>query len=226
MFFRFAKALLYIAGKLVFRISFKGVENIPRDGPLLIASNHASHLDPPLVGIGVPRHVTFVAKQELAGSRFLRWFLRNVDAILIDRSRGRGALEQSLERLEGGAAIIMFPEGTRTHTGRLNRGRRGAAVLALRSGVPVVPACIIGTHECFPPGAKVPKPGKVVVKYGQALRFDRISGTDIPADLLDSALREIMEAIEHLLPERMRPQPEEKARWHSPEANANGANNG
>ena len=225
-FFRFAKALLFAGSKLFFRITYKGVEHIPREGAPLIASNHASHLDPPLVGVGVPRHVTYVAKQELAGSRFLRWFLRNVDVILIDRSRGRGALEQTLERLAKGQAVVLFPEGTRSHTGRLNRGRRGAAVLALKSGATVVPTCIIGSYECLPPGAKLPRPRKVEVRYGKALHFSRVEGSEIPAGLLDSTLREILDAIEDLLPERMRPQPEEKARWYSPEANANGANNG
>lgn len=225
-FFRFAKALLFAGSKLFFRITYKGVEHIPREGALLIASNHASHLDPPLVGVGVPRHVTYVAKQELAGSRFLRWFLRNVDAILIDRSRGRGALEQTLERLARGQAVVLFPEGTRSHNGRLNRGRRGAAVLALKSGAAVVPAGIVGSYECLPPGAISPRPRKVEVRYGKALHFSKFDGSDIPAGLLDSTLREIMDAIEDLLPERMRPTAVEKAKWYTTEANSHGAENG
>jgi len=221
LFYRCAKALLYVGSKLVFRITHEGVENIPREGGLFIASNHASHLDPPLVGIGVPRQVTYVAKQELAGSRFLKWFMRKVDTILIDRSRGRGALDQTIERLEKGQAVIFFPEGTRTRTGRLNRGRRGAAVIVLKSGATVVPTCIVGSHECFPPGAKLPRPGKVTVRFGPPLTFKKVDREEIPPELLDSTLRQIMDAIEDLLPERMRPKAEEKRDWYTREDAAN-----
>ncbi len=209
-----SKALLLSAGRLMFRLRYEGTENIPRQGPLLITSNHQSHLDPPMVGMGVPRYIHFLAKRELAKSRFLAWFMQQAGVILVDRSQGREALESALAYLHAGDAVAIFPEGTRTRTGRLIRGRKGAALLAHRSGAQVLPACIIGANQCFPVNTRKIRTGRIRVRYGKPLDVEHLPEGAIPEEVLAQTTRRIMDAIEELVLPEMRPLPEEKATWY------------
>lgn len=202
------KWLLFAWAKLMFRLSFEGQENIPRTGALLIACNHVSHLDPPLVGLGVPRHIFHIAKKELTRVPLVGWTMRALHTILIDRSRGQDALRETVEYLEKEAVVIIFPEGTRSPTGRLQRGHSGAAVLALKSGTPVLPAAIIGSHRCFPKHSRWIRPGKVKVRFGEPMQFERHPEARIPRELLERTTRQIMQAIAALLPPEMQPLPE------------------
>jgi len=205
-----SKTALLTWAKLMFRITFEGQEHIPRTGAVLIACNHISHLDPPLVGIGVPRYIFHVAKKELARVPVVGQTMKLFRTILIDRSRGRTALEETVKYLEQGAAVIIFPEGTRSLTGRLQRGRAGASVLALKTGAPVVPTAIIGSQKCFPKHSRWIRPGKITVRFGPPLRFQRVTESEIPRDLVDQTTSTIMEAIASLLPPEMLPPPEEQ----------------
>jgi len=209
-----SKAILQVLSKLLFRLQHEGVENIPREGPLLIASNHQSHLDPPMIGLGIPRYVYFIAKRELARSRLLGWYMRNLGTILVDRGQGREALEAALEYLNAGRAVVIFPEGTRTRTGRLNPGRKGVGVLAHRSGAVVLPTCITGANRCFPVGSKIIRPGRIKVRFGKPLRFTHLPSGPIAEELVEQTTAKIMQAIEELVPPELRPLPEERARWH------------
>jgi len=215
-----AKALLLAGGKLMFRLRHEGVEHVPREGGLIIASNHQSHLDPPMIGVGVPRFIHFMAKRELFKNRLLGWFMRNVGVILVDRSQGRGALESALACLKEGGTVMIFPEGTRSLTGRINRGRKGVAVIAHRSGAAVLPGCIEGSKKCFPVGSKTIKPGRIKVRFAKPLRFEHIPEGTIPESVLAETTKKIMDAIEELAPPEMRPLPEEKAKWYREEGAA------
>ena len=194
---------------LFWRIKYTGIANIPLEGPVIIASNHISHLDPPLIGVGVKRPVTFIAKMELFKVPFIGWWLRQLGQISVTRGGGgKAALETAIEALKDGRVIIIFPEGTRSPTGRMQRGRSGVAVLALKTGAPVVPASIEGSFEAFGKGKFVPRPGRVKVVYGKPLTFkDKFTDGDvISRKALDDITTVIMEEIIKLLPEKQRPE--------------------
>ena len=206
--YAFAKNSVIVLAKVLFFIRYKGAGNIPRTGGVILASNHASHLDPPLVGVGVPRKVTFIAKQELFRVPLLGWWLRQIGQISVERGGGgRAALNAAEKVLRDGGVIIIFPEGTRTQTGRMGRGHTGVAVLALKTGVPVVPVAIEGTFEAFGKGKRIIKPNRVSVVYGEPIHFDQLKSQsgEIQKQELETATAKVMLAIQEQLPEKRRP---------------------
>ncbi|PJA27862.1 MAG: 1-acyl-sn-glycerol-3-phosphate acyltransferase [candidate division Zixibacteria bacterium CG_4_9_14_3_um_filter_46_8] len=143
--------LLYFVGKFsifIFAKLFLGLKvvnkhNIPSKGPFIIASNHISGFDPPLIGTASPRVCHFMAKRELFKNRFFGSILRRVKAIPVNRSGfDKTVIEDALNILKAGEGLVLFPEGTRSRDGRLGRMKSGAGMLALRSGATVVPAHI------------------------------------------------------------------------------------
>lgn len=165
-FLRFAKRVVRpVANHVVMRIKVVGRANVPASGPLIFAGNHASWLDGPLVVTECPRIVRCLTKVELFGGK-LGWFLSLIGQIPIDRGRpDRTALHASLEELQNGGAIGMFPEGTRG-TGELDAVHDGVAWLAVRSGAKVLPVACLGTAAALPKGAKFPKRTPITVVFG------------------------------------------------------------
>lgn len=170
----------YRLGWYAFRAVFAGyfrwrvfhAERVPVDGPVILAPNHQSFLDPPLVGAGLGRPVGFLARRSLFEVPVLGRVLRLWEVIPVDRDGGSGAgLKSVLERLEAGGAVLVFPEGTRSADGRLQPARSGIGLIAIKSGAPVVPVRVFGTFEALGRGARWPKPRSVTVKYGWPLRF-------------------------------------------------------
>ncbi len=208
------KLFLLMLAKVFFRLEAYGTENIPKDGGIIIASNHLSHLDPPVLGVCVPRHIFHVAKQELAQVKPLALVFRIFGTILIDRSRGKKALQIAEEYVSKGLAVIIFPEGTRSVTGRLQRGRTGVAVVAMRCGAPIVPAVVIGTDKAMRKHSKFIRPAKVIVKFGKPIHVEKVESAVIPRDRLLATTKKVMDAIEELLPEGMRPLPDEKQSYY------------
>jgi 1-acyl-sn-glycerol-3-phosphate acyltransferase len=175
---------------------------------VILASNHASHLDPPIVGTGVPRPVVFIAKKELFETPFVGWWMAQLGQIGVERGGGgRQALKVAQKALEDGEAIIIFPEGTRTPSGRMQAGKNGVAVLAVKARVPVVPVGIEGTFEVFRKGRKIPHLGRIIVRYGKPLYFDDAEANEetVNRAKLDEVTARIMLEIQRLLPEKMRP---------------------
>jgi 1-acyl-sn-glycerol-3-phosphate acyltransferase len=128
-----------------------GEENIPRQGGFIVAANHASVLDPPLIGCHVPRQLSFFARKTLWKGGIVNWWLDTVGVIPVDRDSGSdvAAIKRVLHVLKDNKALILFPEGTRTRTGELQRPKAGLGLLACRTGVPVVPARIFGSFKAF-----------------------------------------------------------------------------
>jgi 1-acyl-sn-glycerol-3-phosphate acyltransferase len=185
--------------RLLYRPRVIGLENIPTDGPALLAANHQSFLDDLLLPLVVPRRkVVFLAKAEYFDKWYLRWFFKGANVIPVRRqssSAAEAALQAGVQALREGKIVGIFPEGTRSPDGRLYRGKTGVARMALEARAPVIPVSISGTFEAMPYDRKLPKPGRVEVRFGRPLIFDR--HYDTPADrfVLRSATDEIMYEI-------------------------------
>lgn len=159
------------------RLRWLGRENLPRQGPFVVAANHLTYLDPVGVSMGVPHRVVYVAKQKyFSGKGFaagaLSWFLRAIGQVPIDTSSkdtADPALDTARRILAAGGVVAIFPEGTRSPDGRLYRGRTGAARLTLPAQVPLIPVGVIGTREVRLPGQRRPRRGRVTIAYGRPL---------------------------------------------------------
>lgn len=153
------------------RLGIRGVENVPATGGVLIASNHASFLDPPVVGVGYRvRPIHFMARDTLWNSKFGKWWMDRVGCIPVSRGTGDvRALKLTIKALKEGKAVSMFPEGTRTEDGELQEAKGGIGFIIEKSGCVVVPAYINGTYKAHPKGAKLIKPCKVTIVYGEPI---------------------------------------------------------
>ena len=150
-------------------------ERVPVTGPVILAANHASYIDPPLVGCGLPRDINYLARQDLFKYPGLGAYLRALNSVPVDRDGGGAAgLKAILDRLLAGGAIILFPEGTRTSDGQLQPARSGIGLTVIKSDAPVVPVRVFGTFEAFGRHRKFPKPHPIAVKYGHPLRFPEL----------------------------------------------------
>lgn len=177
-----------------------GRSHVPRSGPFVLATNHASYLDPMVAGCPLYfRHIRFMARDTLAASRLLGWWMRKVGVVLIDRSRGDVAgLKESLRVLREGGVICVFPEGTRTLTGKLRRPKGGVGFLISKAGVPVVPAYISGTFKAMPKGARWIKPARITVRYGEPILPERWAALGSGREIFEQIGMMVMEEIAKL----------------------------
>ncbi|RXK56986.1 1-acyl-sn-glycerol-3-phosphate acyltransferase [Oleiharenicola lentus] len=159
-FFHYLAATIH---SMCFRGEVAGTENFPTDGPFLIASNHASHLDPPFVGSHVPRQMRFFARKSLWNNRMLGWWMNQVETIPVERDSGDiGAIKRVLQALAENRAVVLFPEGTRSQDGQLQKPKPGVGLMACKTGVPVVPCRLFGSFEAFGKGTSIPRFGTPV----------------------------------------------------------------
>jgi glycerol-3-phosphate dehydrogenase (NAD(P)+) len=164
------RAILFPAFSVYFRMQRIGREHLPRSGPLLLASNHRSFLDPFVIGMMVRRPVYYMAKRELFEKRWQGWVLNALGAFPVDRGAGDGeAIATARAILQRGDCVVVFPEGTRVRPGPLGSPRRGVGRLALETGAPVAPVAVIGTEDVRR-GWRI-RPRKVRVRAGRPLRF-------------------------------------------------------
>jgi 1-acyl-sn-glycerol-3-phosphate acyltransferase len=171
---------LYFLGWSFFRFYFRvyhrsevyGAENVPAAGPVILASNHASFLDPPLVGAATTREINYMARETLFRFPVLGSILRGVNAVPVDREGGGAAgLRAILDRLLGGGGIILFPEGTRSSDGELQKAKSGIGLTVMKSQAPVVPVRVFGTFQALNRQQRIPRPHKVVVRFGKSIDF-------------------------------------------------------
>ncbi|MCX7568957.1 lysophospholipid acyltransferase family protein [Tumebacillus sp. DT12] len=193
MLYGFFRALFRGYFQVFHRWQVSGAENVPQNGAVIIAANHISNLDPPLVGSGCRRKVNFMAKAELFKIPVLGWLIRDFGAFPVRRGAGdRAALRTVFKLLDEGQVLGLFPEGTRSKSGEVEEGQSGAATFALRSGATVVPAAIIGPVKLF-------KPLRLV--YGKPVDLSRFQGVKANKEIIAEATEEIMNAIETLIEE-------------------------
>jgi 1-acyl-sn-glycerol-3-phosphate acyltransferase len=149
--YRFCRSICAIAAKAAFGLKVYGRENLIQDGPAILASNHASYFDPPLVGVACPNDIYFLARKSLMNLPVLGPLIRKLNTIPIDRERGDlGAVKAVLRVLKSGKQVIVFPEGTRTEDGHLQPARAGIGLIIAKSLVPVVPIRIFGSYDALP----------------------------------------------------------------------------
>jgi 1-acyl-sn-glycerol-3-phosphate acyltransferase len=158
--------------KTYFRARMYNAERVPEAGPVILASNHASFLDPPLVGSCLQRGINYLARDTLFRYPGIGWLLRKWDSVPVDREGGGAAgLKAILDRLLAGDGIILFPEGTRTRDGKLRPARSGIGLVVIKSSAPVVPVRVFGTYEAFGKHVTFPLPYKLTVKFGMPMNF-------------------------------------------------------
>ncbi|HMP81447.1 MAG TPA: lysophospholipid acyltransferase family protein [Verrucomicrobiota bacterium] len=161
--------------KLAFRARYYNPERVPATGPVILASNHASFIDPPLVGSGLNRGINYLARESLFRFPGIGALLRSWSAVPVDRDGGGAAgLKAILDRLHDGGGIILFPEGTRTKDGTLQPARSGIGLTVIKSDAPVVPVRVFGTFEAYGRHMKIPRPHRIAVKYGEPMRFEAL----------------------------------------------------
>ena len=186
--------------KLIARVYFRtfydfkveGLENIPKTGALIIAGNHLSNADPPAIGsfAGLVRDSRFVAKKELFSVPGLGWFFRRSGYIPVDRARtigDFGALKEVVRALEQGQSVVMFPEGTRSKTGKPQKPKSGIGFLVYKTGAPVLPVRVEGTFGW-------PWVRKIRVKFGTVIHLEKDPALEPKAQYKQFA-NEVMEAI-------------------------------
>ncbi|MHC1764183.1 MAG: lysophospholipid acyltransferase family protein [Verrucomicrobiia bacterium] len=193
---------LYRLGWLFFRFIFAtyfrwryfNPERVPHSGPVILASNHASFIDPPLVGSALPRPLSYMARDTLFRFPLLGALLRSWNAVPVDREGGGAAgLRQILDALQAGNAIIIFPEGTRTRDGQLQHARAGIGLMVLKSAAPVVPVRVFGTYEAYGRHIRLPRPKPVAVKFGAPIDFSALRAE--ARSCTKARLREIYQEI-------------------------------
>src|SRR5688572_12552556 len=169
------------AFRLLYRFYFRwrvfNAERVPLTGPVILASNHASFLDPPLVGATLDRDISYLARESLFRFPLVGALLRSWNSVPVDRDGGGAAgLRAILDRLLAGGGIILFPEGTRTSDGKLLPARSGLGLVVIKSTAPVVPVRVFGTFEAYGRHLRIPRPYRVMVKFGEPMDFAALRG--------------------------------------------------
>lgn len=159
------------------RTRFAG--RLPDRGGLLVLSSHQSHLDPLLLGLATDRRLSSLARSSLYTFKPFGFVITALDAVPIDREASAvTAMKVVVKRLQAGAAVIVFPEGTRTHDGRLGEIKSGFALLARKAGVPIAPVAIVGAYECWPRTRMFPRPGRVRLEFGAVITPEEVAAMD------------------------------------------------
>ena len=180
------RGALYIWFKLVYRMEVNGVENIPKEGPVIFCGNHRSYIDPPVIVVTAKRDLKFLAKEELYKNKFLAFLGWTFEAIPVKRDeKDIAAIKMSLKDLKQGKCIALFPEGTRNGLAKGEKVKDGVAFFAVRSGAKVVPCGIKGRTKELK---------KLTINYGKALDYSEYKGSK-DKEVLDKITKEIMDNI-------------------------------
>jgi len=180
--------------KLFYNFHIEGIENIPQDRPLVMASNHRSYADPVILTMPMKRPVTYMAKEELFKNKLFGWFIRKLGAFPVKRGAGdMQVIDDSIAILNSGRNLVIFPEGTRSKDGKVGKGKTGVALIAAKSGADVLPCGIIFEGE------KLKFRGKLTLRFGKVIPAEEIAVEDASPKALKGVKKRIMEAITELV---------------------------
>ena len=187
MLYTFIQYLFRIIFYTVFRVRIFGREHIPQEGAVILAANHASNIDPPLMASLIKRPVSYMAKSELFENPIFGGLIRRCHAFPVKRGASdRGAIKAAVAVLKEGRILGLFPEGTRSKTGELQKAEAGVALIAAMTGAPIVPVAILNTHRIFANGGLIPQ---LRIMYGEPITFH---GDRKSKESLDAFSEEIM----------------------------------
>jgi len=203
MFYDITCLFIGIFARLFFRLRIIGSENIPEEGGVIIASNHLSYLDIPLLGYSINktrrRHAEFMAKKELFAIPVIGFLFQKLSSFPIDREKvDRAGLREAVKRLRSERMVAIYPEGTRSRDGRLQAGKPGVGVIVRMSGKKVVPAAIQGTDKALPPGRWIVRPTPVTIKFGRPLDFGDIGKGENEGNEKESAEQITKVIMDHI----------------------------
>jgi len=199
MFYKIFKALCHIWFGTIFRTRVIGAENIPRDGAFILAANHVSNWDPPFLGTFIAREVNYMAKEELFRNPIMAAICRALHVFPVKRGTAdKTAIKTALKVLKDGKCLGIFPEGTRSKTGKLGKAEAGVSLIAAMSKAPIIPAAIVDTEKIFSREKFFPR---LVVVYGTPIKF---SGSTKDKDALNNFAQELMTEIAKLKSETRR----------------------
>ncbi len=194
-----AKIAMRLAG---IRTRVEGQENIP-EGPCVFVANHTSNADPPAVVAAIPKRVALLAKKELFAIPIFSHALRAGEFVPVDRANpeaARTSVDEAIAKLRNGLSFAVFPEGTRSHDGRLHPFKKGSFVMAISAGVPIVPVSVAGSQRIMPKGAIAIRPGTIVVTF-----HPPISTAGLGLEERDRLAAEVRRVIASALPEEQKP---------------------
>lgn len=195
-----AYGLLQLLARTVVRVYFscrgEGAEHVPREGPFVLAANHASYLDPFFIGAFCPRPVHYIMLRSFYEMPVIGWICRQAGSFPVDpEGPARPALRQALGILHKGKGLGIFPEGGRSADGTINESRGGVSLLVLRGGYPLIPTAIIGADRAFGKGMTIPRPRQVRVRFGKPLPLPEQEDGEVRSEYLARTSRAVMDAI-------------------------------
>ena len=198
--YEFCSKLAQFTALNVFSLQVHGRENIIEEGPALIASNHQSFLDPPLVGSCLHRQIHYLARKTLFDIPIVGKLLPHLRVIGVDRDGAdMSALKAVIRLVKDGGSTIVFPEGTRTSDGTLQPAKAGLGLIIAKTLAPVVPARIFGAFDAFPRSAKFPRRAPVTVVFGKPLHFTKADAAGDPREVYQRLSNRVMVAIAALV---------------------------
>jgi len=185
--------------KFLFKFQVFGLENVPSSGGAMLMINHASYLDPIFIGAAVKRNLFYMARSSLFKPGFIDHFLRSLNAFPIHLgSPDRGAIKNALKLVDEGNLLLIFPEGTRSHDGSLNKAQDGVGFMAYRAKVPVIPVYLEGTNNALPRGSSMVRLAKITVSFGKPINMDVYRNNEASREIYSKIGEDIMSGITEL----------------------------
>jgi len=196
------RAILAVLLRTVFRLDVRGAENIPKHGGAIIAPNHRSLVDHPTVGVATKRQIWFMAKSELFKNKWAAKFLYAMNSFPVNRGKpDRSSLQRSLELLEQGELVGIYPGGTRLPDSRFEDLEDGFTYIALKSGVPIVPVAVSGTESVLPRGRRFPRFVKIKILIGEPFRLGEKHTGVLPRAKIREATAEAKRRLDAVMDE-------------------------
>lgn len=208
--FRISRLIVYIFSRLYFRIEFEGTENIPKDGPMLLAPNHVSFMDPLWVSLPVDRPMRYMTWDRMTQKPLIGPLMKAYGAFPVNVERAdRIALRKAGNQLKRGGGLVIFPEGARSRDGKLAKFKSGVIRLALESEVPIVPATVIGGYRAYSVHHWFPRPYKIRIVYHPPIRLGAVPEQEVSRQYLREAAAQLQAVVASALNEEERAMVEE-----------------